>query len=261
MPDTTAETMSAATALQMSERGVAGTGRFIRYAFMPNRLLYCGGDDNRAIFDYALADVREPPLDAMLRKFTGAMPYLTLIARSNGIADPFDDRVVEAYWIGNELLDGVEVRGLYDSLRARYGKQLPTKLMDLVASKAPAGARPHHNFHVFDVWRTVEHLAGDAVATMDNCRISWGTVRAVEGAEVLVERRPLALSAGKLTLGEPQQERATRLFEGQGFVLAVAPGDVVSLHWGWVCEVLTARQMQALERYTNYHLVLANQTI
>lgn len=255
------ETISAAAAVLTPTRAIAGTSRFIRYAFMPNRLQYCGGDDNRAIFDYALAAVREPPLDAMLRKFTGAMPYLMLIARSNGIADPFDDRVVEAYWIGNELLEGVEVRGLYDSLRERYGKQLPPKLMDLVASKAPAGARPHHNFHVFDVWRTVEHLAGDVLATMDNCRISWGIVRSVEGAEVVVERRPLTLSEGRLTLGEARQERATRLFEGHGLVQELTPGDMVSLHWGWVCEVLDERQARALKRFTAQHLALANQTI
>lgn len=159
------------------------------------------------------------------------------------------------------LVTGERASIIDESLRERYGKQLPPKLMDLVASKAPAGARPHHNFHVFDVWRTVEHLAGDVLATMDNCRISWGTVQAVEGADVVVERRPLALNEGKLALGEPQRERATRLFEGQGFVQAVAPGDTVSLHWGWVCEVLSARQVRALAHLTQYHLALASQTI
>ncbi|HEX5501874.1 MAG TPA: DUF6390 family protein [Thermomicrobiales bacterium] len=243
------------------ERAVAGTRRFISYAFMPNRLHYCGGDHNHAIFDYALAAVREPPLDAMLRKFTGAMPYLALIARANGLADPFDDRVVEAYWVGNDLLERVEVRDLYGSLRERYRKQLPPKLLDLVASKAPAGARPHHSFHVFDVWRTVDHLDGNVLATLDNCRISWGTVRAVEGAEVVVDRRPVVLREGRLALGEPRPERATRLIEGKGFATAVAPGDQVSMHWGWVCETLDGRQARALERYTRHHLALANTTI
>ena len=240
---------------------ISGTTRFIRYAFMPNRLQYCGGDDNSTIFEYALAAVREPPLDGMLRKFSGAMPYLTLIARSNNIADPFDDRVVEAYWIGNELLDHVEVRDLYGSLRERYGKQLSPKLMELVAGKAPAGARPHHCFHVFDVWRTVNRLDGNVLATLDNCRVSWGVVRAVEGADVVVERRPLVLREGQLVLGEAQPERVTRLVEGKGFATSVAPGDPVSLHWGWVCEVLTERQVRALERHTIHHLTLANQTI
>ena len=61
-------------------------------------------------------------LTPLLRRFTGALPYLQLIARANAIADPFDARVVEAYWLGNELLDGVEVRQLYDSLLERFGK-------------------------------------------------------------------------------------------------------------------------------------------
>ncbi|MGH2534856.1 MAG: DUF6390 family protein [Thermomicrobiales bacterium] len=240
---------------------IAGTARFVRYAFMPNRLSYCGGDDNRAIFDYALATVREPPLEAMLRKFSGAMPYLTLIARGNDIADPFDDRVVEAYWIGNELLDRVRVGDLYASLRDRYRTQLSPRLMELVAAKAPAGARPHHSFHVFDVWRNVDRLSGDVLATLDNCRISWGTVLSVEGGELLVERRPLVMQDGKLVLADARPERVVRQIDGRGFAEAAQPGDAVSLHWGWVCEVLSPRQRASLERFTLEHVALANQTI
>lgn len=247
--------------MQTPLRSLDGTNRFIRYAFMPNKLRYCGGDDNSEMFAYALAAVREPPLETILRKFTGAMPYLALIARSNGIADPFDDRVVEAYWIGNELLDHVEVRDMYASLRERYSTRLSPKLMALVANKAPEGARAHHSFHVFDVWRTAEHLDGDVLQTLDNCRISWGTVHAIEGADVLVDRRPIVLHEGQLTLGALQRDRVTRLIDGKGFVTAVAPGDTVSMHWGWVCDVLTPRQQTNLSRFTDHHIRLANQTI
>ncbi len=256
------ETVSASTHTVLTPaRSLDGTTRFIRYAFMPNKLRYCGGDDNSEMFAYALADVREPPLEVILRKFSGAMPYLTLIARSNNIPDPFDDRVVEAYWIGNELLDHVEVRDMYASLRERYQSRLSPKLMALVANKAPEGARAHHSFHVFDAWRTVEDLTGDVLATVDNCRISWGTVQSVEGADVIVERRPIEMEEGKLVLGESRRERMTRLIGGKGFVTTVAPGDIVSLHWGWVCEVLTARQVANLARFTDHHLRLANKTM
>lgn len=240
---------------------IGGTTRFVRYAFMPNRLRYCGGDDNTTIFQYALADVREPTLDEMLRRFTGALPYLRLIARGNGIADPFDERVVEAYWVGNALLERVDARELHDSLRARYGRELPARVMDRIAAKAPAGARPHHSFHVLDVWRHADRASADVLAMLDSCRISWGTVVAVEGAELVVRRRALGLRGGRLVLGEPQPERVTRLVEGSGFVTTVVPGDVVSLHWGWVCERLTPAQATALERYTLSHLTLANQTL
>ncbi len=240
---------------------VRGTTRFVRYAFMPNRLQYCGGDDNRTILDYAIADVREAPLVGMLRKFTGALPYLALIARRNGISDPFDERVVEAYWIGNELLECVEAKELYDHLTARYGQELSRRTMDRVAAKAPAGARPHHSFHVFDVWRQTERGRNEVLATLDSCRISWGTVTAVEPLELVVERAPIVFRDGGLSLGEPRSERVTRMLEGNGFVEGAAVGDVVSMHWSWACEVLTATQQRSLERYTRLHLALASQTL
>lgn len=241
-------------------KSVDGTGRFIRYAFMPNRLHYCGGDNNSVIFDYAVEGVREPPLEAMLRKFTGAMPYLSLIARSNGIADPFDERVVEAYWLGNDLLKGVEVRQLHDALLERFSKQLQGTARKWLLDKAPAGARPHHNFHVFDVHSRVGEL-DHSLETMDQCRISWGKVVREQGSELVVERQPLVLADGKLVLGPAVEERAVRQVDGRGFADSAIVGDWVSLHWGWVCEVIAPIQQRNLARYTDDHIRLANQTV
>ncbi|MGI8483719.1 MAG: DUF6390 family protein [Thermomicrobiales bacterium] len=252
--------MSEHTGTLVRPKSIDGTSRFIRYAFMPNRLHYCGGDHNSMIFDYAMEGLREPPLEAMLRKFTGAMPYLSLIARSNSISDPFDERVVEAYWIGNDLLAGVEVRQLHDALLERFSKQLQGKTREWLLAKAPAGARPHHNFHVFDVHSRVGEIE-HSLDTMDNCRISWGKVIRNEGADVVVERQPLALADGKLILGPPIRSRVVRQVAGRGFAESASPGDWVSLHWGWVCEVITPLQQRNLARYTDDHIRLANQTI
>jgi hypothetical protein len=241
-------------------RSIEGTLRFIRYGFMPNRLRYCGGDDNRTLFEYAIEGTSDGGLQPLLRQFSGALPYLQLIARSNGIADPFDARVVEAYWIGNELLEGVEVRQLYDALLARFGKQLTGRTRDLVLGKAPAGAQPHHSFHVLDVHSRVGEME-NTLRTLDQCRVSWGRVTGVAGAELVVERQPIVLQAGKLALAEARTERVVRQVEGKGFVEAAQPGDWVSIHWGWVCEVLDARQLRQLERFTRRHLAIANQTV
>lgn len=242
-------------------RSIAGTTRFVRYAFMPNRLRYCGGDENSTLLEYAVAQVREPPLVASLRKFTGALPYLTLIARGNGIADPFDERVVEAYWLGNELLERVEARDLYESLRARYRAELAPRVMERVAAKAPAGARPHHSFHVLEVWRHADRTAGDVLTMLDSCRISWGVVRAAEAGELLVDRSHIELREGCLVLGEPRSDRVTRLVQGHGFANDAAVGDVVSIHWDWVCERIDEPRRADLERYTRHHLRLANSTL
>jgi hydrogenase maturation factor len=241
-------------------RSLAGSLRFIRYGFMPNRLRYCGGDDNRTLYEYGIEQVVDGGLPPLLRRFSGALPYLQLIARANGLADPFDERVVEAYWLGNELLDGVEVRQLYDALLERFGKQLQGRTRELVLGKAPAGARPHHSFHVLDVHSRVGELE-HSLETMDNCRVSWARVTRMEGAEAIVDRQPLALEQGRLVLGAVRSERVLRQVDGRGFADEVSPGDWVAVHWGWVCERLDERQRANLERYSLHHLRLASQTI
>jgi len=238
-----------------------GTLRFIRYGFMPNRLQYCGPTgDNRTLFDYAVENVVDGGLTPLLRQFNGAVPYLKLIAHANGIADPFDPRVVDAYWIGNELLEGVEVRQLYDSLSERFGKQLSGRTRQLVLGKGPAGAHPHHSFHVLDVHSRVGEMES-TLRTLDDCRVSWGRVSSVAGAELVIERVPLVLRGGKLELDAPVSTRVLRQLDGHCFADQAQIGDWVSVHWGWACEVITDRQRAALERYSRYHLEIANQTI
>jgi Family of unknown function (DUF6390) len=251
---------SSAHTIEGPARPLDGMVRFIRYGFMPNRLRYCGGDENRLLFDHAVEEVVNGGLKVHLQRFTGALPYLQLIARANGIADPFDPRVVDAYWIGNDLLDRVEVRQLYDSLLERFGKQLQGRTRDLVLGKAPAGSRPHHSFHVLDVHSRVGEL-GQSLATMDQCRVSWGTVVDVVRGELVVDRVPLLLELGKLVLGQPTRERVMRQIDGRGFVDDARVGNVVSVHWGWACEVLTVSQHRRLERYTRHHLAIANRTV
>jgi hypothetical protein len=232
---------------------------FIRYAFMPNHLGYCGGNDNDVLFEHAVTGQADAALAPLLVKFTGAFPYLRTIATANGIRDPFDRRVVEAYWLGNELLERVEASALYRSLEERFGGQLTGKLRDEVLRKPPQGARPHHLFHVLDVYRRLEPEVG--MLAMDNCRISWGRVRAVDGAALVVERQPLVLVEGALGLGPAVVEKVLRTVDGHGFTDDVARDDWVSVHWGWACEVLDARRLANLRRWSGYHLRLANQTL
>lgn len=240
---------------------LSGMLRFVRYAFMPNRLRYCGGDDNRTLLDYASEGTVDGGLTPMLRRFTGAMPYLELIASANGIADPFDRRVVGAYWIGNALLDRVEVRQLYDDMLARFGSRLNGRMREIILGKAPAGARPHHSFHVLDIHSRIGELS-HSMETLDGCRVSWARVVAVDGAELVVDREPLQLSDGKLVLGPPRRERCLRQVEGgRGFADGASVGDWVSLHWGWVCEVLSGIERGSLEHWSRHHLAIANQTI
>lgn len=239
---------------------VPGPLRFVRYAFMPNHLGFCGSDHDTTILEYATEGVVDGGLRPLIESFAGAAPYLRLIATVNGIADPFDARVVEAYWLGNDLLEHVEVAQLHEALRGDLGKRLGGKAKAWIDRVAPAGARPHHNFHVFDVYRRIRD-SETTMRSMDMCRISWGRVLSEEGAELLVERRPLAVQEGRLALGAPEPVLATRKFEGRGFADDARPGDWVSLHWNWVCEVISESELQRLARYTHHHMRIASETI
>src|SRR3989344_4408286 len=93
-----------------------GIFRCSRYSFGPNRLHYCGPDANHEMKAYLKEGMSDGGLSLILKQFDTLSKYLRLIARSNNITDPFDDKVVEAYWIGNEFLDSIEKNALYRHL-------------------------------------------------------------------------------------------------------------------------------------------------
>jgi hypothetical protein len=244
---------------------LSGPVLFGRYAFAPNRLGYCGPADHQALFEYVAHQQPDRGLLELERRFEGAYPYLKLIAHANDIADPFDRRVVAAYWIGNPLLDHVDPAGFFQSLDERFRKRMTAQAFGWLTSKLDCGARPHHNFHVFDVYTRGglmhDNHAEIVLETMDSCRISWGTVVVAETGELIVARQPLYLKGGKLALGEPQPARVLRQIDGRGFADEAQPGDVVSIHWNWACEVLKPAALSCLMTETQRSLALANQTM
>jgi hypothetical protein len=258
-------TMNSQPPVGGEQRTISGALLFGRYAFPPNRLGYCGPDDHPTLFAYVSQGLTDQGLIDLERRFDGAYPYLRLIAQANGIADPFDRRVVEAYWIGNECLERVDASRFYQSLQERFQARTDARSFGWLASKLEHDARPHHNFHVFDVYLRAglmrDERAVIGLERMDACRISWGRVSAVDGAELVVERPALILRDGKLALSEPRMVRVTRQIDGRGFADGARVGDAVSMHWDWVCEVLDPLSLRRLIQNTRRYLALSNQTI
>jgi Family of unknown function (DUF6390) len=238
---------------------------FARYAYGPNRLGLCGPDDAESLFGEGSTGTDERELRELALGFEGAYPYLELIARANAIPDPLDRRVVEAYWLGSPLLGSVTPNLLGESLRRRFQPRLERPAWRWLQSSAPAGAKPVHAFHVLDVFPKVGLMRSEQVdhviATMDSCRIRWGRVRERIGDKLIVNAVPLAYTDGKLSLGEPRIEEITGWRDGQGFLGDVVPDDVVSIHWGWACDVLDADQLGRLIEWTQRQLRIANTTL
>ena len=240
----------------------AGAHMFVRYAYPPNALGYCGPDSFR---DYAEAGVVDQGLVKQVQAFSGAWPYLELIATGCGISDPLDQRVVEAYWVGNDLLDRVALGQLGDSMAERFRKQVGNKFQFL-AEGVLAGGVPHHSFHVFGVYPWVGLLGNDrmtkhALTVLDRCRVRWGKVIAAHGDQTTVESRTLGWDGRLLSLGEPATETARLALDGTMLAGDIGPGDWVALHWDWVCDKLTDRQLRALRTYTMRHLDMVNHRV
>lgn len=241
-----------------------GVALCARYAFGPNRLHMCGPDMNREVLAYIGENAADAGLTNILKEFKTLYPYLEEIAAANHIRDPFDARVVEAYWIGNELLEAIAPKIFYhhmiDNLELK--KRINAASFDMLTEKLRHGARMHHSFHVFNIWKRTGNLdEPHTLESMDQCRISSGLVQDVDGPTITVLRAPLIIKNEKLALGEPQKIKVTRRLEDNSLIQEVKIGDTISIHWGMPCAILTQRQATNLEKYTDASITLANQTI
>ncbi|HTZ50190.1 MAG TPA: DUF6390 family protein [Spirochaetia bacterium] len=241
---------------------IPGVVLFGRYAFPPNRLGYCGPSDHASLAGYLSQDRGDGGLRDLARRFEGAYPYLQLIAGANGIPDPFDRRVVEAYWIGNALLDRVGASPLYESLKLRFRPRMSGPSFASLVSHLDDGTPPHHNFHVFEIYRRAGLLRDEratvALDRMDQCRVSWGHVRAVTTADLVVDRRPLVLVDGKLALGAAEAVTVLRRADDSPPPVA---GAWVSIHWGWACDRLSRRALESLQAATRRAIDHTNLTL
>lgn len=221
-----------------------GSLLFARYAYPPNELGYCGPDGAETLLDPdAPAEIAR-----RARRFEGAWSYLEFIAYAAGIPDPLDAAVVEAYWVGNDLLDAVDSAALVRRLGDRFRGQ-PGGTWRSAGDRAVA----HHSFQVFEVYPWASMLARKespvAVSVLDRCRIRCGTVVDVEGEKATVRSSALVLRDGKLETGPAADEIVSWSAGGRSQLPGLSPGDRVTLHWDWVCDVVTEAQSARVEAF------------
>lgn len=223
------------------------------YGFWPHRLGYCGPQEKIAtqlLFDYLSGkEVSEEKVRKILKEFKGAYSYYKLIAESNNVEDPFDEKVVKAYWIGNELLEKVSL----DSLKKMIVKEfsgpgfLPQELAEEKAKEVPTSSKPHHSFHVLIIGSVSGRIAlqGNLI---DVCRVSWGKVKEIKGDSVAVEYQPLS---DKLQLVEVIEKEVA--WE-KAFLPQLKAGDWVSIHWNHLIQIINEEDLANLKKYTQITL-------
>ncbi|KAA8957069.1 DUF6390 family protein [Mycobacterium sp.] len=238
---------------------VRGAQMFARYAHAPNALGYCGPPLGATLRHGSIEQIR-----AAAATFTGAWPYLQVLARLTGIPDPLDHRLVESYWLGGGIAADLDPTTFLTELLTIIGPQAGHYWSHLNTNLA-AEAAPNHNFHVFAVypWTRLlgQGLDQHPLTILDNCRITWGKVLSVDTTTAKVCARQLAWDGQGLALTTPVVRNVEIDAEENIGPPALTPCQHVAIHWGRVCDVLTPRQVDRLAQSTHRQIRVTNRRL
>lgn len=239
----------------------SGTALATRYSYPPNSFALCGPNRQADLSWYAATQKPDLGTEEIIAQFATLYPYLRLIACENDIKNPFDPRIVDAYWTGNELLAAVTPRQFVTHLgeTLKLKRKLNSKNRDELFQKVTLGGLPHHAFHVLNVQDRTGHLPiPHTIATMDACLVNWGKVTEIRPNRLIVRMSPLILRKEKLVFGPPVNRDIKAQGKDDVIFQKLREGDWVSFHWGYVCERLTQNKRRNLEVYTKLALAYAN---
>ncbi|OIO40116.1 hypothetical protein AUJ10_03865 [Candidatus Pacearchaeota archaeon CG1_02_31_27] len=223
------------------------------YGIYPHLLGFCGPlekSETKIILDFLSGfNVPEKKIRKILKEFKGAYFYYKLIAKSNKIKNPFDEKVVRAYWIGNSLLEKVKIKDLKKMIANDFKAE----------KEIPETSKPHHSFHVLAIGSVSKrvNLKGEK---LDLCRISWGKVIRKskvksQKSKVTVKYQPL-IKNKKFKFGKAIQKE---IFWDKIFTPKIKIGDWVSLHWNHLIQILNREDLKNLKKYTKLTLNSLNE--
>ena len=218
--------------------------RACKYSAIPNQLGYCGPKDCFKQFNDFIENPSKEKAESVkesLAKFSALYPYLELIASSHDLS-PFDEEVVEAYWIGSHLLEGVQKRELQKTVLSLQMFGLPRSIAESKATAIKEGMFPHHSFHVLFV-NFINPKVKPLVSNLGNCLIQWAEIKE-PGETLRVKGVDLISESGELKLREKIKSLENP------FKIDAKKKDLVSVHWGKVVEKISADQVNTLKKFT-----------
>jgi hypothetical protein len=230
-----------------------------RFSIATNRLQYCGPRDAEPVLYRAITENTglDRARDA-LRQFEALNPYLEAIGAKHGL-DPFDAAVVEAYWIGNDLLESFDREDFRRLLEALVRRGLPRSTAGRLAQHLPQHPIPHHAFHVafVGVGEVTGHVE-TTIANMEACRPAWARVTAIDGTRVRLRGPALLVTGGRLSL---EKETERDLPYDPAILPGLEEGVPLAVHWNHPALSLTSAQTNALATYTRRSLDAANEAL
>jgi hypothetical protein len=224
------------------------------YGLIPNKLGFCGPRQD-LLKKFIAGKILIPEIIPTLEKFEAAYAYYELIAKKNKIkTGAFNKKVVEAYWLGNELLEKItadDVRELIVEKFTRPGL-LSKKDAEKKTKQIPENSKPHHSFHVLVLGSITGRVDfSDNIKLKDICRIGWGRVLKIRQTDanrgkILVSYRPL-IGKKVIEFGKPIKKEVVWDKE---ILPTVSVGEWVSFHWDYAIQPLQEENIVNLHYYT-----------
>lgn len=226
-----------------------------KYCFAPNQLGYCGPSGaHREFLDFieSPSAEEEKKIKGLFRRFYALYPYLALIAEKNNL-QAFDEKAVEAYWLGSRLLNKVKENDIKNLILHEFSKPglLPKNIAAKKAENLPKGIKLNHSFHVLYI-NSIAPKPAPLVNNLDKCLISWGKVEKPQKRNFLVKGTKLIFENNEFKLLEKRKKIA------KGFVENVKRKDFVAVHWNKAVELLDEEKLDNLINYTGKNLRAVN---
>ena len=196
---------------------------FAKHAYPASRKSACGPANPEILRKFIQTSQAPRNIRQILMNFPDAVKNLQRIAKANGIKDIFDYRVVEAYWIGNNLLN-----------------------------KFPIRTAPFHLSQILKSIRSGQWSSG-AAKFIEDCRIAYGRILSVKqpitkdrviGTAKILEYWPLAIKNKSLGFASHSIKQVKFIDPN------IQKNNLISLHHGYICSSLTEKQFAHLASQT-----------
>ena len=224
------------------------------FSFITNRLGYCGKENAHSEFGEFLRKPNEEnagKVKRLLESFIGLHSYLAFIAEQND-KQPFDREVIEAYWLGNELLEDIDGESFKEFVNKTLVEKglLPERIARKKTENLPEKIYPHHSFHVLYMNFFTKNV--DAIPeNLDKCIVKWGKVVDVKENEVIVRSFNVAFD-GRFFTHQAELKTENILFP------ELKRNDNVAVHWNFISKKLEDEEIANLKKYTFDNIELAN---
>jgi hypothetical protein len=239
----------------------AGPVLCARYAYPPNSLHLCGPEKVKDLQYYSKSLIYDKGTYEIIKGFKTLYPYLLLIASENHIKDPFHPKVVDAYWIGNNLLTKINFRNYAKLLEEKFllNKRIKSKQYNKLIKKVIDYPLPNHAFHVLNIYKRTNHSQNvHSLESMNMCLINYGQITYINNNSIIIIAKLLKYFKSKLVFGKIETLNILPQATNDQELKLLSVGDFISFHWGYLCEKLNIEKLNRLKYYNQLALNFAN---